>query len=109
MARRLHIGAQETLESKLIQMLKELEAKVIGQISSLSPSDPRRIPLRDKLGGLRAQIDKENGAVADSISRTVRIARARVQALEIAVQKESQIAQDFHSGRVHSETADERP
>ena len=87
-------GAQETLESKSIQTLKELEAKVIGQISSLSPSDPRRIPLRDKLSGLRAQINNENGSVANSISRTVRIARAHVQALEIAVQKESQIAQD---------------
>ena len=87
-------GAQETLESKSIQTLKELEAKVIGQISSLSPSDPRRIPLRDRLKGLRAQIDNEKGTVADSISRAVRIARARVQALEIAVQKGSQIAQE---------------
>jgi succinoglycan biosynthesis transport protein ExoP len=87
-------GAQETLQSKSIQTLKELEAKVIEQISSLAPSDPRRIRLRDKLSGLRAQINNENAAVADSISRTVRIARAHVQALEIAVQKESQIAQD---------------
>ncbi len=87
-------GAQETLESKSIQTLKELEAKVIAQISSLSAPDPRRIPLRDKLRGLRAQINNENGAIADSISRTVRIARARVQALEMAVQKESQVAQD---------------
>jgi polysaccharide biosynthesis transport protein len=87
-------GAQETLESKSIQTLKELEAKVVEQISSLSPSDPRRLPLRDRLSGLRAQINNENGAVAGSISRTVRIARARVQALETAVQRESEIAQD---------------
>jgi polysaccharide biosynthesis transport protein len=87
-------GAQETLESKSIQTLKGFEAKVVEQISSLSPSDPRRIQLRDRLSGLRAQINNENGAVADSISRTVRIARARVQALEAAVQKESEIAQD---------------
>jgi succinoglycan biosynthesis transport protein ExoP len=87
-------GAQETLESKSIQTLKEFEAKVVEQISSLSPSDPRRIQLRDRLSGLRAQINNENGAVADSISRTVRIARARVQALETAVQKESGLAQD---------------
>ena len=87
-------GAQETLKSKSIQTLKGFEAKVVEQISSLSPSDPRRIQLRDRLSGLRAQINNENGAVANSISRTVRIARARVQALEAAVQKESEIAQD---------------
>jgi capsular exopolysaccharide synthesis family protein len=87
-------GAQETLESKSIQELKGLEAKVLEQISSLSPPDPRRIQLTNRLSGLRAQINRENGAVADSISRTVRIARARVQSLETAVQKESEIAQD---------------
>ena len=59
-------GAQETLESKSIQTLKGFEAKVVEQISSLSPSDPRRIQLRDRLSGLRAQINNENGAVANS-------------------------------------------
>ena len=82
------------MKSKSIQTLKGLEAKAVEQISSLSPSDPRRIQLRDRLSGLRAQINNENGAVTDSISRTVRIARAHVQALETAVQKESEIAQE---------------
>ena len=88
------IGAQETLKSKSIQTLKELEAKVIGQISSLSPSDRRRIPLRDKLRGLRAQINNENGAVAEFyITHGPNCPRACASAGDRCSEK-SQIAQD---------------
>jgi len=70
-----------------------LEAKTLEQTYSLSASHPRRIDLQDRANGLRAQINKESKLVVASISRSVQIARARVQALETAVQKESELAQ----------------
>ena len=86
-------GAEETLSSKSIQALKEMEAKTLEVMYPMAASDPRRIPLQDRLNGIRAQINKESKLVAASISRSVQIARKRVQALEAAVQTELGLAQ----------------
>ena len=59
----------------------------------MSPSDPRRAPLKERVDGLRAQINRESKLVVSAISRSVQIARARVQALETAVQSELELAQ----------------
>jgi succinoglycan biosynthesis transport protein ExoP len=87
-------GAEETLTSRSIQNLKELEAKTIEESNALASQDPRRASLQSRINGLRAQINNENKLVVDSISRNVQIARAHVQALQTAVQKESEIAED---------------
>jgi capsular exopolysaccharide synthesis family protein len=86
-------GTEETLNSKSVQALKELEAKTLELTYALSPSDPRRAPLKERVDGLRAQINRESKLVVSSISRSVQIARARVQALETAVQSELELAQ----------------
>jgi succinoglycan biosynthesis transport protein ExoP len=86
-------GAEETLNSKLIQSLKEIEAKTLEQINSFYESDPRRLALQNRLAGTRSLIKSESNAVVSSISRGVEIARARVQALEAAAQKETEAAQ----------------
>ncbi len=86
-------GAEETLNSKLIQTLKEIEAKALEQINTLYESDPRRLALQNRLNGTRALIKSENTAVVSSIARAVEIARARVLALEAATQKETEAAQ----------------
>jgi polysaccharide biosynthesis transport protein len=85
--------ADETLSSKSVQALKELEAKTLDSLYALSPADPRRLSLQDRLSGIRAQISKEGKLVAASIARNVKIARARVEALEATVRKETNVAQ----------------
>ncbi|MBV8359650.1 MAG: AAA family ATPase [Deltaproteobacteria bacterium] len=87
-------GAQEMLESRPIQTLKEYEAKVVGQINLLPPSDPRRSSLQAELKSVQAQIERESSLVLASLSRAAEIARRRVRALEATVQKESEQAQD---------------
>ena len=86
-------GADETLNSKSIQALKEIEAKTLEQINSMYESDPRRLSLQSKLNGTRALIKSESAAVIASIARAVEIARARVQALENSSQAETESAQ----------------
>jgi capsular exopolysaccharide synthesis family protein len=87
-------SAPETLASKSIQALKELEAKTLEQMNSLSQSDPRRTVLQGRLNGLRTQINNESQLIVSSILHTVQVERARVQALETTVQKESETAQN---------------
>jgi capsular exopolysaccharide synthesis family protein len=86
-------GADEILNSKSIQALKEIEAKAVEQLSSLYESDPRRAVLKNKILGTRALIKSESDAVIASISRGVEIARARVKSLEASNQKETDQAQ----------------
>jgi len=86
-------GAEEVLASKSIQALKELEAKTLEQIGSLTELDPRRSTLQGRLSGIRAQIKVETAAVVASLNRNVQITRARVDALEAAVKKEFDMAQ----------------
>lgn len=86
-------GAEETLNSKSVQALKEVEAKTLEQINTLYELDPRRQSLQNKLAGTRGLINSETAAVVASVSRGVEIARVRVQVLEAATQKETEAAQ----------------
>jgi polysaccharide biosynthesis transport protein len=86
-------GAEETLSSKSIQALKEQEAKTAELLYAMSPSDPRRAVIQDRINGIRAQISRESKLVASSIARSVKIAKARVESLESTVRKETEAAQ----------------
>jgi uncharacterized protein involved in exopolysaccharide biosynthesis len=86
-------AAEETLSSKSIQALKEQEAKTAELLYPMSPTDPRRALIQDRINGIRAQISKESKLVAGSIARSVKIARARVESLEATVRKETEAAQ----------------
>jgi capsular exopolysaccharide synthesis family protein len=86
-------GVDEALSSKSIQALKEQEAKTAELLYPMSPTDPRRALLQDRVNGIRAQINKESKLVVASIARSVKIAQARVASLESTVRKESDAAQ----------------
>jgi len=86
-------GAQETLGSKAIQNLKDLEAKTAEKLNSLAPADTRRTPLQSSVDGIRAQIKAEHDLVLASIARDLRIGRAKVDALEAATRNNVETAQ----------------
>ena len=86
-------GATEALESKTIQIYRELEAKTMEQIGSLTSIDPRRAALQQELASVRLQISNEHNLILASVGRALQIARAHVQALEASVQRESGTAQ----------------
>ncbi len=87
-------GAQEALGSKTIQDLKDLEAKTAERLNSLAPADTRRAPLQSALEGTRAQIKAEHDHVLASIARDLKIARAKVDALEATTRSDATIAQE---------------
>jgi len=86
-------AAEETLSSRSIQALKELEAKTLDQLSSLTDYDPRRASIQSRLATIRSQIKNESALIVTSLSRNVQVVRARVHALEAAVQAGSRTAQ----------------
>ena len=86
-------GSDEALSSKTIQSLKEQEAKTLEQIGAFADYDPRRSQLQARVGAIRSQIKNEYDLLVNSLSRSVQVTRARVQALEKIVQRESEVAQ----------------
>jgi polysaccharide biosynthesis transport protein len=93
-------AAEETLESPTIQALKNYEAQIIQQVSTLSTIDPRRAPLQQGLAGIRAQIAHEMDLIRSSIERNVSIAQAKVNTLELAVRTENGQSQDMSNANV---------
>jgi capsular exopolysaccharide synthesis family protein len=90
--------AQQTLDSRTIQIYRERESQIIQQIASLSTLDPRRISLESALNGIHAAINTETDKIGGAVKRNVDIARANVQAMEAAVATESAQAQTASIG-----------
>ena len=86
-------GAQETIGSRTIQNLKDLEAKTAEKLNALAPADTRRTPLQSSLDGIRAQLKVEHDLIAASIARDLKIARAKVDALEAVTRNDAGVAQ----------------
>lgn len=87
-------GAQETLESKTIQLLKEISGKIAAQIAILPANDPRRGPLQAELIGVKNQMDDENKLIVIALTRTVDIAKAHLRDVEQTVRQETAAVQD---------------
>ncbi len=82
-------AAQETLESKTIQSLKEHEASVTGLIATLTATDPRRAALQSELGGIKSMITEQNNLIVSSLPRSVLVTQARIKALEAVIRDET--------------------
>ncbi|WP_428491966.1 GumC family protein [Rhodopila sp.] len=80
--------AQEVLNSKVIQSLKELQARTEQQISALSENDPRRRALQQSVAGLKLQINREASAIMASLKRNYQAAKAKVGLLQTTVQRD---------------------
>ena len=87
-------GAQETLESKTIQNLKDMEARIIEQISFLTPLDPRRGHLQSELSGIQSMIAEQNRLIVASLRRAVQVTQSRVTVLEAAIHEDTVKAQE---------------
>lgn len=87
-------GAEETLGSKTIEEYKDLEAKTLGQMSSLGVDDPRRAALQRSLTALRQKIAAESELILASLARAVEIGRANVKALEKTINEEMIVSQN---------------
>ena len=79
---------QEVLNSKVIQSLKELQARTEQQISALAENDPRRRALRQSVAGLTIQINREASAIVASLNRDYKVAKAKVGLLQKTVQRD---------------------
>lgn len=87
-------AAQETLDSKTVQALRELQVKVEAQIGQLTTIDPRRGPLMSSLAAINAQLAAETGNIKGSLQREVLIAQAHVAAIERSISEETTAAQN---------------
>lgn len=88
-----NVANSATIEDKSIQVLKELDAKTSALLSTLTTFDPRRAALESQLATIRSQMGGQKELVFASLTREANIARARVEALELAVKNESVVAQ----------------
>jgi succinoglycan biosynthesis transport protein ExoP len=86
-------GAEEVLDSKTIQKLKETRANLIELLSKLAPTDSRRVNIRNGLTGINTQIESETKLVHTALIRAFAMAEAKVQALTAAVAQASNAAQ----------------
>jgi polysaccharide biosynthesis transport protein len=86
-------AAHESLESKTVQLLRELQAHLIVQVSYLPPHDPRRGPLQSELSGILSMINEQDRLIVASLGQAVQVTQARVKALETAIQEETVKAQ----------------
>jgi polysaccharide biosynthesis transport protein len=86
-------GAEEVLDSKTIQKLKETRANLIELLSRLAPIDPRRVSIRNGLAGINAQIESETELIRTALTRAVAVAKNKVQTLTAAVAQASSAAQ----------------
>ncbi|MFL5285414.1 MAG: GumC family protein [Rhodopila sp.] len=80
-------AAAETLDSKTIIKLKELEATSVQQLSEMGPIDPRRARMQAAVAAFQQQIRTETNLIAQSIRRDLDIAKSKVASLEQAVQQ----------------------
>ena len=102
-------GTEETLNSKSVQALKELEAKTLELTYALSPSDPRRAPLKERVDGLRAQINRESKLVVLSdIAFSPNCTCAGASTGDCRSDRIG-VGTGFDRGRDHTEAAHQRP